>query len=455
MAENMLKEKNNEKEEKQKEKDEKKPDFKISVTHHTVTIDGKPVSYTARTGTLEMKDDKDKYISHIFFISYEKNVPENEKIKRPLTFAFNGGPGAPAIWLHVGALGPRRVNMTDDGDFTPPPFSLEENPYTWLDFTDLVFIDPVGTGYSGHAEGVDPKQFYGVKEDIKSVGEFIRLYITKFNRWLSPKFVAGESYGTTRAAGLSGHLQDELGIDVSGIVLVSSVLDFGTMRFTRDTDNTLPFTLVIPSYTATAWYHKKLNDRLMKDLEATLQEVEKWVFDVYLLALVKGNSITPEEFDEVADKLSEYTGLSKDFVVRSNLRVSNARFMKELLREEGLTIGRLDTRFKGSDSDRAGEFPEYDPSFVAGLFIATVNDYIRRELKYENDNPYQIINPELSKLWNWKPLEMMGFPNVQEILRSAIHTNKYLRVLVTSGYFDVGTPYFAIDPCRAGPVRFL
>jgi carboxypeptidase C (cathepsin A) len=442
MAENIVKEKSNEKDEKQKE-EQKKPEFKISVTHHTVNIDGRTVRYTARTGLLEMKDDKDKYISHIFFVSYEKNVPESEKAARPLTFAFNGGPGAPAIWLHVGALGPRRVKLTDDGDFTPPPFSLEENPYTWLDFTDLVFIDPVGTGYSSYPEGVDPKQFYGVKEDIATVGEFIRLYLTRFNRWLSPKFISGESYGTFRAAGLGGYLQDNLGIDVSGIILVSSVLDFGTMRFT-DGNDFLPFALIVPSFTATAWYHKKLNNRLMKDLEATLKEVEKWVLDEFLIALAKGNTISPEEFDRIAEKLAEYSGLSKDYVVKSKLRISNMRYMKQLLREEGLTLGRLDTRFKGSDSDSAGEFPEYDPSFVAGLFIAAINDYIRRELKYENDTPYQLGNPEIGTLWNWKPFEIMGFPNVQEILRSAIHRNKYLRVLVTSGYFDVGTPYFAM-----------
>jgi carboxypeptidase C (cathepsin A) len=447
MTENQVKDKekkqDEKKDEKKDEKEKKKPEFKISVTHHTVNIDGKPVSYTARAGILEMKDDKDKYNSHIFFVSYEKNVSETEKIKRPITFAFNGGPGAPAVWLHMGALGPKRVYMTDDGDFTPPPFRLEENPYTWLDFTDLVFIDPVGTGYSGHPEDEDPKKFYGVMEDIESVGEFIRLYTTRFNRWLSPKFISGESYGTTRASGLSAHLQCNLGMDISGIILVSSVLDFGTIRFVTGND-LMPYALFVPSYTATAWYHKKLNDRLMQDLEATLKEVETWVLNEYMTALVKGNSLSDEEFDNIAEKLSEYTGLSKKYVVMSKLRITNARFMKELLREEGITLGRLDTRFKGSDSDSAGEYPEYDPSFVAGLFIATVNDYIRRELKYENDNPYQIINPVLGQTWNWKTFEYMGFPNVQDLLKHAIHTNKYLRVLVTSGYFDVGTPYFAM-----------
>jgi carboxypeptidase C (cathepsin A) len=332
--------------------------------------------------------------------------------------------------------------MTHDGDFTPPPYSFEENKHTWLEFTDLVFIDPVGTGFSGHPDDEDPKQFYGIDEDVKSVGEFIRLYITKHKRWLSPKFIAGESYGATRAAGLSGYLQDEVQMDMNGIILVSGVIDFATTRPLPGND--LPYALWVPSYTATAWYHKKLPPHLMENLEKTLKEVEKWVLDEYIPALAHGDSLPAERFNKIADKLAEYTGLSRAFIERCQLRISNQRFMKELLRDEYRTVGRLDTRFKGIDSDNAGEQPQYDVSLLVGAFVPAVNDYIRRELQYENDLPYAILNETLSKEWNWKNFRDMGYPSVADTLREQIHKNQFLKVLVICGYFDVGTPYFAM-----------
>jgi carboxypeptidase C (cathepsin A) len=413
----------------------------LSETQHAITLDGTKFDYKATAGNLVLKDEAGKATASMFFIAYTK--PGADLRKRPVTFTFNGGPGSSSVWLHLGAFGPLRVPVGDVGESVAPPYRLVENESSLLDLTDLVFIDPVTTGYSRPAPGQDPKQFHGVQEDIQSVGEFIRLYVTRYQRWPSPKFLAGESYGTTRAAGLVGYLQDRYGMDFNGVVLVSSVLIFETIRF--DDGNDLPYILYLPSYTATAWFHKKLSAELQADLHRTLAEVEQFALGDYTLALMKGSKLSPEARKEVAQKLARYTGLSGDYVARSNLRMDSMRFMKELLRGEHRTVGRYDSRFTGTDLDAVGEQSEYDPSFAAvqGPYTATLNSYVRTELKYERDFPYEILTGRVQP-WNFGNARNR-YLNVSGSLRQAMAKNRDLRVFVANGYYDLATPYLATD----------
>lgn len=411
---------------------------KLSITNHSITINNKVIHYKATTGYMLMKDESGKLQASVFFIAYSKERVTDVKT-RPITFAFNGGPGSASLWLHMGALGPKRVKMSEEGFPLPQPFEYVDNEHSWLEFTDLVFIDPVSTGYSRPAPGVDKKQFHGVEEDVKSVGDFIRLYITKNERWLSPKFICGESYGTTRAAGLSGYLQDTYGMYLQGLVLVSSIMNFHTARFVPGND--LPYPLFLPSYTAAAWYHKKLPGKYQEDLFTTLKEVEQWALSDYWLALAKGDTLTETERNRVIDKLAQYTGLSKKYIDQSNLRIEIYRFTRELLRDEKQRIGRLDNRFKGNLLDVEGDEFEEDPSYIAiyGPYTAAVNDYIRQQLKYTNDLPYWPIASV--RPWNWGKFH--GYVNVAEVLRRAINKNNHLKVMIANGYYDMATPYFA------------
>jgi len=425
------------------EKKEKKADH--SVTQHSIAIDGTQLDYTARAGRMTLEDEQGKAKAEIFFVAYTKNGAgdgESEPAKRPITFSFNGGPGSSSVWLHLGALGPQRVKMAPEGWALPPPYELVENNHSWLDLTDLVFIDPVTTGYSRAAEGEDSAQFHGVTQDVEWVGEFIRLYTTRYERWASPKFLAGESYGTTRAAALAGHLQDRHGMYLNGIVLVSAILNFQTARF--DVGNDLPYALFLPTYAATAWYHERVAPDLRGDLRTMLDEVERFAIDEYLPALAKGDALGRDERERLATRLSRYTGLSRDYVDRANLRIEIGRFTKELLREERRTVGRLDSRFEGIDLDASGERYEYDPSYAAiqGPFTGALNDYVRRTLRYENDLPYEILT---GRVHPWKYDQQNRYLNVGETLRQAITHNPALRVLVAAGYFDFATPYFAAE----------
>ncbi len=311
---------------------EKLPEPKLSVTHHSIQIDGKRLNYTATAGYIQLKDETGKLRANIFFVAYAKD-DEESKSRRPITFAFNGGPGASSIFLHLGALGPKRALLGDEKAL-PPPYQLATNEYNWLDFTDLVFIDPVGTGYSRPAPGVEPKEFYGVKGDIQSVGEFIRIYLTRYQRWLSPKFIVGESYGTTRAAGLSGYLQNKLGVNLNGILLISEVLNFQTIMFSPGND--LPYILYLPPYTIAAWHHRKLPPVYQSDFAKTREEVERFALNEYTLALTKGNGLSDGERDRIIEKLAGYTGLSKTYIKNSNLRIDRDDFVKELLRSFGI-----------------------------------------------------------------------------------------------------------------------
>jgi carboxypeptidase C (cathepsin A) len=438
-------------EEKKDEKKEEKPTPKDNLvqTQHSVTIGGREVKYTVTTGTMVMKEETgdrekeaggEKPKAQVFFVAYTKDDVD-DKSKRPITFSFNGGPGSSSVWLHLGTLGPRRVVLEFDGNLPKPPFQLVDNEFSILDETDLVFIDPISTGYSRPVEGEKPKDWHGFKKDIESVGDFIRLYTTRYGRWLSPKFLAGESYGTTRAAGLSGYLQERHGMYLNGLMLISAVLDFTTIDF--QVNNDLPYIMFLPGYAATAWYHGVL--RVRKPLQKLLAEVEKFAHGEYASALLKGDSLTKSERASVVEKMARYTGLSTDFIERSNLRINDQHFFKELLRSRGQTVGRLDSRFTGIDRLGVTQQPEYDPLLtnVMGPYTAAFYDYVRSELKFETDIHYEILSGFVHP---WSFAEFEGrFVHVGETLRSAMTYNPHLKVFVANGYFDLGTPYFATE----------
>ena len=293
-----------------------------------------------------LKDKEGDPKASIFFIAYtiQNETPSD---LRPVTFSFNGGPGSSSVWLHLGLLGPRRVLLNDVIEGSPPPYQLSDNDHSILDVTDLVFIDPVSTGYSRVVPGEDAKKFHGVEKDLESVGEFIRLYTTRYNRWSSPKFLIGESYGTTRAAGLAGYLQNHFGMFLNGIMLVSSILNFQTILFNNGND--LPYILFLPAYAATAWYHKKLPEEFQGNLAPFLKEVEQFAIGKYASALMKGEALGDEERKEVVRLLSRYTGLDEGYIQQTNLRINIFRFAKELLRDQRRTIGRFDSRVLGID----------------------------------------------------------------------------------------------------------
>ncbi len=412
-----------------------------SVTKHSLRLaSGKTINYTATTGYTVLKTEDGEPRAKIFSVAYTLDGV-TDPANRTITFAFNGGPGSSSVWLHMGALGPKRIVMTDEGGATPPPYKVVDNEYSWLEYTDLVFIDPVMTGYSRPAKGVDKKEFTGYEEDLESVGEFIRLYTSRNGRWNSPKFLAGESYGTTRACGLSGHLQDRYGLYLNGLVLISHITNFQTARF--QIGNDLPYPLFLPTYAATAWYHKKLSPEY-SDLKKLLAEVETFAMSEYTLALMKGDRLTEDERKGIAQKLARYTGLSEDFVLRANLRPVIHNFTKELRRDEGLTVGRLDSRFTGSDYNGIGDSYEFDPSYnkaIYGPYTMAINDHLKRSLNYSNDIPYEILTGRV-RPWNYDNVQN-EYLNVAETLRQAMHKNPYLKVLVCNGYYDLATPYFA------------
>jgi carboxypeptidase C (cathepsin A) len=418
---------------------------KLSITRHSIKTGKKVLNYTATAGNFLMKDEKSgKLRATIFFMAYhlDKGAGNAEPGKRPVTFVFNGGPGSASLWLHMGALGPKRVKMSEEGFILPQPFEYIDNQGTWLGFTDLVFIDPVSTGYSRPAPEEKHEAFHGVRQDIRAVGDFIRLYVTRNGRWLSPKYLCGESYGTTRAAGLSGYLQDEYGMYLQGIVLVSSIMNFQTARFIPGND--LPYPLFLPTFTAAARYHKKLPAKYMKDLKTTLAEVEQWALNGYTVALAKGNKLSREERNEVIDKLAQYTGLSKSYIDQADLRIDMRRFTRGLLRDEKKTVGRLDSRFFSKELDAFSGGLADDPSYAAilGPYAAVVNHYIRTDLKYVNDAPYRPIAREA---WPWDWGEGNRFVNVAQTLKTAMLNNNNLKVMIANGYYDLATPYFATD----------
>ncbi len=430
------------------------PEDRLSVTKHRITIGGNELAYTVTAGTIVLREEREKegekagesdgHVARVelFFVAYTRDDTA-DVASRPLTFSFNGGPGSSSVWLHLGVLGPRRVVLADDGAMLPPPARLVDNESTLLDVTDLVFIDPVSTGYSRVVKGDRSKAYHHFNKDIEAVGDFIRLYTTRYRRWQSPKYLIGESYGTTRAAGLSGYLQERHSLYLNGLMLVSSVLSFQTLEF--DTGNDLPYMLFLPTYAATAWYHKRLSAAYQRDLVATLAEVEAFAFGDYALALLRGDALPDDEQQRIAEQLAAYTGLSVEYVRATNLRINIHRFVKELLRDQRRTVGRLDSRFTGIDRDAAGEYHEHDPSLsgIMGPYGGAMNGYVREELEYENDLPYEILTGRVHP-WNYSAWENR-YVEVGETLRKAMAINPFLRVHIASGYYDLATPYFATE----------
>jgi carboxypeptidase C (cathepsin A) len=411
------------------------------ATHHQITVDGKLLKYTATAGRLPIKRADGKIEAQMFYIAY--TLDNEEAAKRPLTFAFNGGPGSASIWLHMGALGPKRVVLQPDGFMPPAPYRMEDNPYTLLDKSDLVLIDAIGTGFSRAADPEMFKKFWGVKGDIEAFSEFIRLYITRNERWSSPLFLFGESYGTTRSAGIAGYLADR-GISFNGITLLSSVLNFETLDENNTNDE--PYIFLIPSFTMIAAYHHKLAPDLAQDLTRARQQAEQWASGDYAQALAKGDALTPDEREKIIEQLAHFTGLSKEVVDEANLRINVGKFTHYLLIDQKLRIGRLDARYTGPDPNGLLDTPFYDPtgSSTQPPFTSVFNNYLRTELGYKTDMPYDVRAQSAGVRWDWGSAGE-GFPDTATAMRQAIVKNPYLKILVMEGYYDLATPYYAAN----------
>jgi carboxypeptidase C (cathepsin A) len=413
------------------------------VTHHQITVDGKTLKYTATTGRLPIKRGDGKIEAEMFFVAY--TLDGQDAAKRPVTFAFNGGPGSASIWLHMGALGPRRVAVPPDGFLPPAPYRIEDNPYTLLDKSDVVLVDAIGTGFSRGETAEVSKKFWGVKGDIEAFSEFIRMYISRYERWSSPLFLFGESYGTTRSAGIAGHLAEE-GITFNGITLLSTVLNFQTLIDTKTNDQ--PYVFLIPSFTMVASYHHKLPADLQQDPNQARLQAEQWASGDYTRALAKGDALTPEERQKTIEQMARFTGLSKDVIDQANLRIDVPKFTHYLLIDQKLRVGRLDGRFTGPDPDGLLDTPFYDPTEAntMGPYTSVFNNYVRTELGYKTDMPYYVFAHDagFEDKWDWGSAGE-GFPDTASALRRALVQNPYLKVLVMEGYYDLACPYFAAN----------
>jgi len=410
------------------------------ITHHRIALDGKTLSYTATAGRLPIKRGDGKIEAEMFFVAY--TLDGQEAAKRPLTFAFNGGPGSASVWLHMGALGPKRVVLQPNGFMPAAPYRLEDNPNTLLDRSDIVMVDAMATGYSRAATADLTKKFLGLKGDVEAFGEFIRLYISRYDRWSSPLFLLGESYGTTRAAGIAGYLADH-GIAFNGVTLLSMAVDFQTLEWNKSND--LPYILLAPTFNMIAGYHHKLSADLAQDMAKTRAEVVHWAMNDYALALGKGDAMTPEERRKIVEQLAGYTGLRPEVVETHNLRIDVPTFTHELLLDQKLRVGRLDGRFSSPDPD--GE-RFYDPTGAAILppYTSAFNGYLRTELNYKSDMPYKVFAFDEGgfQKWEWGNA-VEGFPSTAGGLRSAMIKNPYMKILVMEGYYDLATPFAAAD----------
>jgi len=413
------------------------------VTHHQINVDGKTLKYTATAGRLPIKRGDGKIEAEMFFVAY--TLDGQEASKRPLTFAFNGGPGSASIWLHMGALGPRRVVLNPEGFLLPAPYHLEDNPYTLIDKSDVVLVDAIGTGFSRAETAEVMKKFWGIKGDIDAFSEFIRMYISRYERWNSPLFLLGESYGTTRSAGIAGKLAEEDGISFNGITLLSTVLNFQSLADTKTNDQ--PYIFLIPTFTGIAGYHHKLPPDLQQDVNKAREQAEQWAANDYAQALAKGDALSPEERQKIIEQMSRFTGLTKEVIDEANLRIDVAKFTHYLLIDQMLRVGRYDGRYTGPDPDGLLDTPFYDPTNANILppFTSVFNNYVRTELGYKTDMPYYVFarNAGVQK-WEWGS-SIEGFPDTATALRHAIVRNPYLKVLVMEGYYDLATPYYAVN----------
>lgn len=423
------------------------PPERASATHHQMTLNGKVLNYTATAGTLLIRDEEDKPYGSIFYVAYTLDGAKSES--RPVSFLYNGGPGSASLWLHMGSFSPVRI-VTDSPKATAgPPFQLVANQDSLLDKTDLVFIDAPLTGYSRAVGKATPKDFNGVDQDLRAFDRFIRRYLSVNERWNSPKFLIGESYGTTRSAGLSDMLAGD-GVQLNGIVLISSILNYGIRSGGYD----LLYVGNLPSYAAAAWYYDKIPNK-PKDVAAWVQQAREFAGGPYAAALFKGDTLSDAEVDSIAQQVSHFTGLSVQYVKEANLRISPIRFRKEVLRDDRKTLGRYDMRFQGDDLDAAGENPSYDASDtgISGAFIAALHNYLETELKYDTTEQYRPSSSSIGQ-WDWQHRPGGGgfgrvFPQSQPYVAAdmadAIRKNPHLHVFSANGYFDLATPFFLTE----------
>jgi len=434
----------------QKEKDGKEapiPPEKNSVTHHELSAGGKALKYTATAGTLLIRDEEDRPYGSMFYVAY--TLDGAEPGTRPVSFLYNGGPGAATLWLHMGSFSPVRIETDSPNPTAGPPFKLIPNQYSLLDKTDLVFVDAPLTGYSRAVGKGQAKDFTGVDQDLKAFDRFIARYITVNQRWNSPKFLIGESYGTTRSAGLSDLLAND-GIQLNGIVLISSILNYAI----RSPGYDMIYIGNVPSYAAAAWYFNKVQNKT-PDIAAWIEQARVFASGPYAQALFQGDKLSATQLDSVAKEMSRLTGLSVDYIKEANLRVSPTRFRKEVMRGDRRTLGRYDMRFEGIDVDAAGENPSYDASDtgITGAFVAAIHDYLGRELKYESTDYYKVSAGSIGQ-WDWKHKPPSGGPGqggeqlqpwVAGDLGAAIRKNPHLKVFSANGYFDLATPFFLTE----------
>ncbi len=425
------------------------PSDDVVATKHELKVGRRPLAYTATTGRVVLRDEvyeDGKFVgfkakAEMSVTSYVVDGPDGgADTTRPVTFAFNGGPGSSSVWLHMGLFGPRRVLMGDAGSLAAPPYGLADNAESLLAVSDLVFIDPVSTGYSRVLEGEKPESFHGYQGDIESVAELIRIWTSRHKRWMSPKFLAGESYGTLRAAAMAEHLQTRHSMFVNGLILISSVLDVSSIDF-ENQRNDRAHALYLPTYAAIAHYHGKVKGSLKK----VLADAEDYAAREYPWVLSRGDRLTPKERAHAVRRIASLSGLTEDYVDRADLRIEHWRFFGELLRDERRTVGRLDGRFSGPSASAIAENMDADPSHdaIMGPYAAAFNHYVRDELGYENDLPYEQISRRVHP-WSYKDFE--GRPvDVTPKLERAMRQNPHLKVHVAYGYYDGATPHFAAE----------
>ncbi|QUQ69200.1 S10 family peptidase [Kutzneria sp. CA-103260] len=422
------------------------PTDDLVSSQHSITVDGRELAYTATTGRIVLRQEKhtdgafDGNVAkaEVFLTAY--TLDGAEAADRPVTFAFNGGPGSASVWLHLGLLGPRRVVSGDAGAPEPPPYGLVDNAETLLAESDLVFIDPVSTGYSRAVKGGKPGDFHGFAADIEYISEVIRLWTSRNDRWMSPKFIAGESYGTTRGAAIAERLQSKYGMYFNGLILISTAMDFNALDFSEG--NELPYALFLPTYAAIAHYHGLHGDRPLAEV---LAEATAFASRDYIWALYQGNRLSTADRQSTVDRLAALTGLSADYVDRVNLRIEHIRFFTELLRSRRLTVGRIDGRFTGWEADYGREHFSSDPSIdaITGPYASALNHYLRGELGYQNDLPYEVLSDRV-RPWSYKDFEN-AHVTVADKLASAMRTNRHLRVHIAAGYHDGATPFAGSD----------
>lgn len=408
-------------------------------TAHSVTIDGEVIPYTATAGTIFLRDAEDEPRAEVFYVAYTRDV--DDPSTRPVTFAFNGGPGSSAVWLHLGILGPRRVDAADAASSPPPPHRLVDNESSIIDVTDLVFIDPIGTGWSRTLGETKSSEFHSLEGDVASVGEVIQRWTSRNGRWNSPRYLAGESYGTTRAAGLAAHMLQS-GVMVNGLILVSSALMFQSMMFERGND--MPYVLYLPSYAATAAYHGVVET---DDLAALLREAETFAVEEYAPALMLGAALTDDRRQTIAARLADLTGVEVSLWLRHDLRIDLGCFCRELLRERGEIVGRLDSRFRNILAEDRDDPGEHDPAFYFpyGPYASAIQHYLRRGLGFDEERNYQVLSFAVNEAWKWIGAEekRFGYINAATDLRRAMVHNPHMKVLFCNGIYDLATTYFA------------